>query len=100
MGSPASNPTEIRAADLNNDGFPDIAAINETSGTVSVFVNIADAASPGGRSFDAGIEWTLRTDPGDPDPVPSSIALADLDDDGDLDIAVVASDATGMRAVR
>ncbi|MEL6497754.1 MAG: FG-GAP-like repeat-containing protein [Planctomycetota bacterium] len=94
------DPTAIRAADLTNDGFPDIAAVNETSGTVSVFVNVSDPDGPGGRSFAEGTQWSLRSDPADPDPLPTSIALADLDDDGDLDIAVVSTDGTGTRAVR
>ncbi|MEO1534974.1 MAG: FG-GAP-like repeat-containing protein, partial [Planctomycetota bacterium] len=95
-----ADPTEIRAGDLNNDGFPDFAVINETGGTVSVFVNIADAGGPGGRSFAESVEWTLRSAPDDPDPLPGSIALADLDDDGDLDIAVISTDASSERVVR
>jgi hypothetical protein len=93
-------PTELRADDMNDDGFPDIVTINELAGTVSVLINIADVLGPGGRGFDDHIELPLRLDPGDPDPLPSSVALADLDDDGDLDIAVVSTNEADERVVR
>lgn len=95
-----SDPGEVRAEDLNNDGFTDIAVINVTSGTVSVFENVASLAGPGGRSFSLRLDLSLRAESTDPDPLPGSIALADLDDDGDLDIAVVSTDGSGARAVR
>ncbi|GAB5495426.1 MAG: hypothetical protein Phyf2KO_05060 [Phycisphaerales bacterium] len=93
-------PTEIRAADLDNDGFPDIAVINENDGTVSVLMNILDGGAIGGRSFSDQVVIDLRNSESDPDPLPSSIALADLDDDGDLDIAVVSTNAADERVVR
>jgi hypothetical protein len=95
-----SDPGEVRAEDLNNDGFADIAVINVTSGTVSVFENVASVTGPGGRSFALRLDLSLRAESTDPDPLPGSIALADLDDDGDLDIAVVSTDGSGARAVR
>lgn len=93
-------PTELRAEDLNNDGFPDIVAINESSGTVSVLQNIAEIGSLSGRGFAEHVELPLRLDELDPPPLPSSVALADLDDDGDLDIAVVSTNSSDVRAVR
>ncbi len=93
-------PTELRADDLNNDGFPDIAVVNETAGTVSILLNISDAGGPGGRGFTEQLVLDLRADASDPDPLPSSVAIADLDDDGDLDLAVVSTNEAGVRAVR
>lgn len=98
--SVGDGPTEIRAEDINNDGFPDIVVINENAGTVSVLVNIEELGSPSGRGFAAHIELPLRLNAIDPDPLPSSVALADLDDDGDLDIAVVSTNEGDVRAVR
>lgn len=93
-------PTEIRAGDLNLDGFPDLVNINEISGTVSVLTNITDMTGPGGRNFDASVELSLRSEMDDPDPLPSSVALADIDEDGDLDVAVVSTNGSGERVVR
>lgn len=95
-----ADPGEVRAADLDADGFPDIATVNETGGSVSILINITDAGSPGGRSFASATDVSLRAAPDDPDPQPRSIAIADLDDDGDLDIAVVSTNDSGVRAVR
>ncbi|MGP1271714.1 MAG: FG-GAP repeat domain-containing protein [Phycisphaerales bacterium] len=95
-----SNPGEVRAADLDDDGFPDLAVVNRTGGSVSIFRNIPDTGSPGGRTLSEQLELPLRNDAADPSPSPSSIAIADLDDDGDLDLAVVSTNASGERAVR
>ncbi len=93
-------PTEVRADDLDNDGFADIVVINEADGTVSVLLNVLDGGAVGGRSFSDQIVIDLRNDVSDPDPLPSSVALADLDDDGDLDIAVVSTNNADERVVR
>ncbi|MEO1584149.1 MAG: GC-type dockerin domain-anchored protein [Planctomycetota bacterium] len=96
----ASDPGEVQARDLNGDGFPDIALVSTAAGSATVLLNVAAPASPGGRSFGAPITIDLRDTAAGPDPAPSSIAAADLDDDGDLDLAVVSTAVDGSRAVR
>ena len=69
----------VAIADLNADGRPDVAAANQGSspdenGYVSVFLGNGDGTLQTQRRFDT-------------DNNPSSIAIADLDADGRLDIA-------------
>lgn len=83
--SPASYPTGvftsgILAADFNQDGIPDIAAMSQGStgsdGDVAVFLGNGDG------TFQPAVENVLGT-------FPVSIALGDFDRDGILDFATV-----------
>ena len=72
-------PSAVALADLNSDGHPDVAAANwgsspQENGYVSVFLGNGDGTLGPQRRFNTGNN-------------PSSIAIADLDSDGQLDIA-------------
>jgi hypothetical protein len=69
-------PRAIATADLNGDGALDVAVANSADGTVSILVGVG-----GGR---------LRSAVGSPFPAgrePSDVDAADLDRDGDVDLA-------------
>src|SRR5262249_12465617 len=74
-----NNPVGVAVADFNNDTLPDIAVGNDGSNTLSILLNTttAGAASP---TFASAATYTA----GDP----RYIAVADLNEDGYLDVAV------------
>lgn len=83
-GSPISSgigngPVAIAAADLNGDAKPDLAVVNQTDNTVSVLLNNGDA------TFTASASSPLQTGSGTS---PTSVAIADFNQDGIPDIAV------------
>ena len=65
----------VAVADLNGDGHPDIVAVNETSRTVSVFLNNGDGTFGTAASFAVGIN-------------PLAAAIADFNHDGHPDLVV------------
>jgi hypothetical protein len=73
------NPTDVTIADLDGDGFPDIAASNSADGTVSILINL------GGGTFAPA--FTIQTGQN-----PVSVDAVDLNGDGDPDLTVVADD--------
>lgn len=80
--SVGSQPLAIVAGDLNGDGTLDLAVANFGTDTVSLLIN---RTAPGGAlSFDPVQNIDVGGDP-------QSLALADLNADGKLDLAVVNS---------
>jgi len=71
-----SNVSGVAVGDLNSDGRLDIVAANEDSSTVSVVLN------PSGDTFGPSVPFTRYTTGA----APNSVALGDLDGDGDLDM--------------
>jgi hypothetical protein len=65
----------IAAADLNNDGFTDLAVVNRTSDTVSILAGNGTGALSPAKDFGAGA-W------------PQNIVSADFNNDGSPDLAV------------
>jgi FG-GAP-like repeat/IPT/TIG domain/Secretion system C-terminal sorting domain len=72
-----SFPYGVAVADVDGDGKPDIAATNYSGSSVSVLRN---TSSVGNVSFVAAVNFTTPNNP-------SSVALADFDGDGKLDMA-------------
>ncbi len=83
-------PTAVAVADLTGDGIPDIITTNRgpdgTLGTVSVLPGVGDGTFRPQQTFPVGASN---------DSEPSAVAVADLNGDGNLDLAVTNSaDAT------
>ena len=72
----------LAVGDLNGDGIPDLAASNISATTVSVFLG----AGNGGFAAAPGSPRTVGTSP-------TALALAQLDGQGGLDLAVICSNS-------
>ena len=79
-GTGGSAPFGMVTADFNSDGYPDLATVNNTSNTISIFRNTCGAFN---LSPTKTFTVTLS-------PATGSIAIAtgDFDNDGDIDLAV------------
>lgn len=73
-----TTPRAVAIVDFDGDGKPDVAVANETSATLSIYRN---TSTPGSISFAAKIDFATGTKP-------YSIATADFDGNGIIDIAV------------
>ncbi len=85
-----SNPSAVATADINGDGEPDLIVANNGSGNVSVLLN---TTTPGATTLSFAAQQTSATGAN-----PTSVAVADLNGDGALDLAV-ANSASGTVSV-
>ncbi|MEQ8548418.1 MAG: FG-GAP-like repeat-containing protein [Cyclobacteriaceae bacterium] len=84
-------PNSVVICDLDGDGKVDLAIVNQTSRTVSVFRNTSTAV--GTISYAAKQDYTTGSNP-------YSVAIGDLDGDGKADLAVVNGNANTVSVFR
>ena len=72
-----STPVAIAAKDMNKDSYPDLVVANRGSNEVLIFVGIGDGTFLPPKSYSIGYDTR-----------PQSVAIADINNDGKLDIAV------------
>jgi hypothetical protein len=78
-GSPFSvgnRPASVAVADLNGDGKPDLAIVNQTDSTVAIFLGNGDGTFQAPQTFGVG-------------GLPISVSIRDFNLDGKLDLAIV-----------
>ncbi|MCC5824285.1 MAG: VCBS repeat-containing protein [Phycisphaerales bacterium] len=90
-------PRQVLAGRLDDDFFTDLVVLNEgdadgNPGSITLIRGLATGFAP-------PVNIEITSNPDIP-PLPTSIALADLDNDGDLDIVIVAVNEQGERTVR
>ncbi len=83
----AAYPYRLAVRDLDGDGRPDIVSVNNGSGTVSILRNIGAAGSLTTNSFAPRVDLPLAGNS-------ESVAVGDLDGDGQPDLAV--ADSSGF----
>jgi FG-GAP-like repeat/IPT/TIG domain/FG-GAP repeat/Secretion system C-terminal sorting domain len=79
--TPNSNPQQVITVDFDNDGKTDIATVNISNHTVSLFRNIHNTGDFRTTSFAAPLSFTTGEKP-------VCIASADLDGDGRIDLVI------------
>jgi hypothetical protein len=85
-GTTTAQVRAIQAADFDGDGLVDLATANQGTGTVTIFFQLPD------RTYPATPGVTLTTLS-----APCALAVADLDGDGDFDLACANKGANNVR---
>ncbi len=90
-GAAGDQPIAVAVADLDGDGIPDLIAANESSNDLSVLLGQGGGAFAAAQLYEAKAGYT-----GD---APVALAVADVNDDGALDVTVVSSSADSLLVI-
>jgi hypothetical protein len=85
-----NSPWALIMTDLDGDGKPDIASVNQQENTVSIHRNISTAGSP---AIDANVDYATGY-------VPDAIISADFDGDGMPDLAITNANMRSFTILR
>jgi trimeric autotransporter adhesin len=77
-----AQPYNVAISDIDGDGKPDVAVVNQASATLSIFRNTAVTGSITNTSLAPRTDFATGNNP-------FSIAIGDIDGDGKVDLAVV-----------
>jgi hypothetical protein len=93
-----AEPLQVAVGRFDGDRYPDLALADRASN--AVFILLGDPAGSGTFNVTSGSPITLNGGPGPDAIAPSGIASADLDDDGHLDLVVVARESNTLTVLR
>ena len=88
-----TGPQTVKIADIDGDGKPDLIVPNYSSNTVSVFRNTSTSGVVSTGSFAAKADFTTATGP-------VEVAVADIDGDGKLDLAISHETSNNVSVLR
>ncbi len=88
-----TGPSSVAIGDLDGDGKPDMAVVNQTVGTLSIYRNIATGNILYGGSFATNVDFATASSP-------TSVAIGDIDGDGKPDVVVTNSGAASVYVFR
>ena len=86
------DPCSVAMADLNGDGDPDLAVVNDCHGG-SILGAVSVLRNHGDGTFETHVEYSVKS-------YPVSVALGDLDANGDIDMVVADRDNNSVSVLR
>lgn len=93
LASADGQPHAVIAADLDGDGKPDLALLNQAKNNVAIYRNQTTMGSFGPESFAPPIFYTVG-------PMPTGLEAGDIDGDGKLDLMTTNLESNNISVLR